>query len=174
MGSNGSGKSTLLKIVAGYVGTTEGNISWHSENKELEIQSWHSQMVIAAPYLECIEEYTLKESIDFHFSLNQMRSDIDLKVVLNESGLSDHMNKTISQFSSGMMQRLKLILALCSDVKVYLLDEPCSNLDDAGIEWYQSMMNKIPSEKTIVVASNSKVEYYFCNDKIMVLDFKGI
>lgn len=171
LGSNGSGKSTLLKIIAGYVGSTEGTITWKSDEQTLEEQQWHQHISLAAPYLECILEYSLKESIDFHFSLKNKRTDIDINEVLEKSGLANHLHKNISQFSSGMMQRLKLILALGSDVDVYLLDEPCSNLDDAGIEWYQNLVNGLPDNKTVIVASNTKVEYYFCEDKITVSDF---
>jgi ABC-type multidrug transport system ATPase subunit len=74
-------------------------------------------------------------------------------------------NKNIHQFSSGMKQRLKLILALYSDVPVVFLDEPTTNLDVKGIAWYleQIELLQIP---LIIVASNQEQEYAFCERKI--------
>ncbi|MFT5725101.1 MAG: ABC-type multidrug transport system ATPase subunit [Bacteroidia bacterium] len=169
LGTNGSGKSTLLKIISGFVATTEGEIIWKLDGKPVDPANWHQHFAYSAPYLELIEEYTLEESLDFHFSLKAARKDLDLDQVLIDCGLQPHMTKRVSNFSSGMKQRLKLVLSLCSDVSVYLLDEPCSNLDDPGIEWYREMIKDLPTNKTIVVASNNKLEYEFCDIMVNVL-----
>ena len=168
LGQNGSGKSTLLKLICGFVSQTEGEVSWQHNDTELDVTEWHQHYTMTAPYLELIEEYTLQESIDFHFSLKSLRSSVDLTQVLDDSGLSPHLSKPVANFSSGMKQRLKLILTLCSEVPIYLLDEPCSNLDQAGIEWYQALIKSLPADKTVVVASNNSDEYLFCNKKLHV------
>ncbi|MCO4818109.1 MAG: ABC transporter ATP-binding protein [Bacteroidetes bacterium] len=168
LGKNGSGKSTLLKMICGFVSESEGKINWALEGDQLDLTEWHQHYTLSAPYLELIEEFTLQESIDFHFSLKPKRSDVSIDEALTESGLAPHLSKLISNFSSGMKQRLKLILALCSEASVYLLDEPCSNLDDQGIAWYQSLIGFLPKGKTVIVASNNKDEYAFCDRQISV------
>lgn len=168
LGANGSGKSTLLKMLCGFMAATEGEIVWRRDGQEIDPAKWHHFFAYSAPYLELIEEYSLQESLDFHFSLKPLRSDIDLEEWLDESGLGKHKSKQVVNFSSGMKQRLKLILALGSNVQLYFLDEPCSNLDAAGIEWYQHLISTIPSHKSIIVASNSPDEYGFCNNSIRV------
>ncbi len=172
LGQNGSGKSTFLKMVCGYVGLTEGKIHWKANQVSLELEDWHNQFVYCAPYLEILEEFTLQESLDFHFQLTSMRNDIDLTLILDQSGLAKHQNKQVSLFSSGMKQRLKLILALCSEVDVYLLDEPCSNLDDKGYQWYLELIQNLPDNKTLIVASNNPAEYRFCDQRINIEGFK--
>ena len=62
-------KSTLLKLVCGYVSQSEGEINWKSDANVLDLTEWHQLYTLSAPYLELIEEFTLQESIDFHFSL---------------------------------------------------------------------------------------------------------
>jgi len=166
LGANGSGKSTLLKILCGYMATTEGEIIWRNDGQEIDPASWHHFFAYTAPYLELIEEYTLQECLDFHFSLKSLRTDIDLEEWLEESGLSKHKSKQVQNFSSGMKQRLKLILTLGSNVQIYFLDEPCSNLDESGIQWYQQLISTLSLDKTIVVASNSHDEYAFCDKTI--------
>ena len=52
--------------------------------------------------------------------------------------LKEHNNKQLKSFSSGMKQRVKLASAILADTQLVLLDEPASNLDQTGIEWYNS------------------------------------
>lgn len=172
LGSNGSGKSTLLKIISGFMAVSEGDVVWKINDQEIDASDWHHYFSFSAPYLEMIEEYTLQESLDFHFSLKNIRPDVNIEVLLKNSGLAEHKTKQIRNFSSGMKQRLKLILALGSDVELYLLDEPCSNLDQTGIEWYKSLIEAVPKDKTIIVASNNEEEYAFCTRRLQNLIMK--
>ncbi len=172
LGANGSGKSTLLKIICGFTGTSKGEVKWHKDDNVLDITEWHSHFSYSAPYLELIEEFTLKEMLDLHFKLKPELKSVNRSEILTDSGLLDHMDKPIVNYSSGMKQRVKLILCLCSDVDVYFLDEPCSNLDDEGVLWYHKLVNSLPENKTIIVGSNSTVEYSFCDEYVRVVDFK--
>ena len=78
--------------------------------------------------------------------------------VINSLELEDYCNVKISNFSTGMKQKVKLGLALFSECEFTLLDEPCSNLDDKGISWYHKSIEKILKFKKIIVASNNKNE----------------
>ncbi len=172
LGINGSGKSTLLKMISGFVGKTAGKISWDLSNNALEITTWHNHFAYCAPYLELVDSYTLKETIDFHFKLKRQRADVELSDWLQETGLSEHMDKPINLFSSGMQQRTKLILCLATDVPVYLLDEPCSNLDESGINWYQKKLSGLSNDKTVIIASNQPYEYPGFTDEINTSNYK--
>lgn len=62
-----------------------------------------------------------------------------------------------------MKQRLKLALAWLTKASVVLLDEPCSNLDKEGIEWYKNMALKYSKDKLVIVCSNNiEAEFFFC------------
>ncbi|HNP99933.1 MAG TPA: ABC transporter ATP-binding protein, partial [Bacteroidia bacterium] len=98
---------------------------------------------------------------------------ISIEEMIQISGLSASRKKMMKYFSSGMKQRVKLILALLSDVEVVFLDEPCSNLDRSSIEWYQELVKNYAANKTIIVCSNSQSEEYsFCTREINVMSFK--
>jgi len=83
---------------------------------------------------------------------------------------SEH--KAIKNFSSGMKQRVKLALAFCSDTQILLLDEPTSNLDQQGVEWYLSLIEQCSSNRLVIVCSNQEQEYGFCDERINVEDYK--
>ena len=80
--------------------------------------------------------------------------------------------KWIKDYSSGMKQRVKLALALFADVELCLLDEPTSNLDEQGVEWYLNTLEKMPKNRTLIIASNLEREYGFCTHKIDINQYK--
>ena len=132
-------------------------------------------MSISAPYIELIEEFTLVEVIDFHRRLKPLYNNLSAKDVARICMLENNSGKLIRNFSSGMKQRVKLALAILSDTPVLLLDEPTSNLDQAGIDWYIDLVSRYKSDRTIVVSSNSiEHEYNFCNQIIDLLHYKSI
>jgi ABC-type multidrug transport system ATPase subunit len=164
IGNNGSGKSTLLKLISTFSDPTLGKINYSKEQPERLIS-------FAAPYLELIEELTLLEHLKFHFRFKKTTRSLDEMV--QTVGLEGSEKKLIADFSSGMKQRLKLVLAFSSTDPLVLLDEPCSNLDESGIEWYQKQLSSIIGEKTIIIASNQRFEYGLCADKLNISSFKS-
>ena len=132
LGPNGSGKSTLLQMVAGYVQPSSGKISFYADDVLIEEENIFRHVSLAAPYLELIEEYSLEEIVKFHFGFKNIINGMNIRDVIERSGLSSSANKQVKNFSSGMKQRLKLTLAILSDTPLLLLDEPLSNLDEQG------------------------------------------
>jgi ABC-type multidrug transport system ATPase subunit len=171
-GSNGSGKSTLLKCLSGAIPITSGKIEYSLDEKSISEADWFTYLAISAPYMEVPEEFSLEELLNFHFKFKKPLDSIPLEEIIEKLYLSQHKSKQISQFSSGMKQRLKLGLALFSDVSIILLDEPTSNLDRKGIEWYQEMINQYAQNRTLVICSNEPREYEFCEQKIALEDYK--
>ena len=168
IGNNGSGKSTLLQILSGYTTLSKGTIEWNNADS----QTAYDQISIAAPYLELVEEFTALEQIAFHHQFKPILSDIKPLDLLEKIGLSKAADKQIRNFSSGMKQRLKLALAIFDQAPILLLDEPCSNLDQEGIQTYHQLMQAYAMHKLIIVASNDPQEYQFCGQQLSLSDFK--
>ena len=170
LGANGVGKSTLMKLILGYLNTSTGNIKYFDSGKLIPSDEQFRVLSFAAPYMELTEEFTLEELLRFHqkfkkFKSNFSESDIP-SVLLNTKAKK----KTISTFSSGMKQRLKLVLAIFTDSPILLLDEPTTNLDKEGIEWFHRMVEKyiLPNNGILIVASNSETDYFFCKNRILL------
>ena len=82
-------------------------------------------------------------------------------------------HKQIRQFSSGMKQRVKLVLAFLSDVPLILLDEPTMNLDKAGIDWYLGLVNNFRGNRTMIICSNlHQTESGFASRALEIEDYK--
>ena len=171
-GGNGSGKSTLLKCLTGAIPLTSGAIQYQAGATQISEEQWFRSLAFATPYLELPEEFTLSEMLSFHFQFKnplQKRSNSEILEVL---GLEKHKSKTISQFSSGMKQRVKLALAIFSEVPFLLLDEPTTNLDKQGVSWYLNLIQQFTTDRIVLICSNDPREYDFCEKKIAMEDFK--
>lgn len=173
VGPNGSGKSTLLQLLTGMFPVSEGTIRYVSETgKDVDPDEWYKHLVIAAPYMELVEEFTLREHIEFHRNFKQLKNNISSAEFEEFIQLPHASNKVIRHFSSGMKQRLKLGLALMSDVPVVFLDEPTSNLDLHGIQWYLDNVTRLTDNQVVLLGSNVEQEYEFCENIISVSSFK--
>lgn len=153
-GPNGSGKSTLLRCISGYQTTSQGTLHFHHEQQEIAIESIYRNISVAAPYLEQEEWLTFREAVEIQSNFKPFRPGLTIDDVIERSGLKSAQHKFIRQFSSGMKQRVRLTLAILADTKILLLDEPVSNLDQAGGEWYLNLMDKECYGRTVIICSN--------------------
>jgi ABC-type multidrug transport system ATPase subunit len=173
LGPNGSGKSTLLQVLNGSLSPSTGKIEFANGGKPVEIDTVFTHLSLAAPYLELIEEFTMSEMIDFHFKFKSFKPGIDKETVIALLNLPKSANKLIKYFSSGMKQRLKLALAFCADTPMLMLDEPTSNLDTQGVDWYLSLVQQFAEGRLTIVCSNQEHEYGFCTHRLSIVDYKG-
>lgn len=172
LGPNGSGKSTLLKVLSGFLSPSRGKVSFLEAGKPIPSENLYRQVSLAAPYVELIEEFTLEEAVLFHQRFKPFLSGFTASDLLGLLPYGHQKHKEIRYFSSGMKQRLKLALAFCSDASVILLDEPSTNLDAQGQEWYHGLVAQFAGNRLIVVASNVEEDVAFCEESVQILDYK--
>ncbi len=172
LGPNGSGKSTLMQLLSGSISPTKGTITYTLNGKTLPVEQWYKHIGFAAPYLQIVEELTLVEQLRFHQKFKPFLKDLSVDDILGIVGLEKHADKQIAAFSSGMKQRVKLALAILSDVTVLLLDEPATNLDADGVAWYQGLLKDHSAGRIIIVGSNRQDEYAMCQHHVQISEFK--
>ncbi len=165
LGPNGSGKSTLALMIAGQVEPSEGSCTWRGDNQQ-SLQAPLGYIALSSPALELPEEWTLNEWFNFQNELVPFRKGCDAERFLHDCGYSKKLLlKPISTYSSGMKQRVKLVLALWADVSLSIVDEPCTNLDKTGEDLYVSWVQECLQHQAVLVASNRLEEYSFCQEK---------
>lgn len=169
LGSNGSGKSTLIKILSGALEATDSPPSANFTGREIPATELGQDCTIAAPYVALNPMFSLAETLAFHQDCCPFLPSFDSNLWVEKAGLTAHLYKRLSTFSSGMLQRVRLMLAIGSDRPLLLLDEPTNNLDKEGIQFYQDLIQQFTSEKTVVVASNYiDAEYAFCTEQLIL------
>lgn len=171
-GPNGSGKSTLLQLIGSYILPNAGGIEYSLNGKNLPSEKVETAISLAAPYLEVVEEMTLREFFHFHFRMKPCLPGISFEAIAKVISLQNAYHKQIRYYSSGMKQRVKLAQAIFSDVALILLDEPLTNLDAEGVSMYHALIEKYAMGRTIIVSSNDEKEYSFCESKLDITVFK--
>lgn len=156
----------------------EGRIQFGSQQLtggsrgDLSAEEVYKYISFCAPYLELVEEMTLQEFLEFHQGFKPFLPGTSTDSIIAFIGLTKAVNKQLRYYSSGMKQRVKLAQSIFSDTPVVLLDEPCTNLDEEGIQLYEWLITDYCHDRLVVVSSNDEVEYRFCNNRIQILDFK--
>jgi len=174
-GPNGSGKSTLLQVIAGAMAASEGKLRYEKADNSSSVipsENCYQYLSFAAPYLELTEEMTAMEFLTFHQIFKPFLSSLSVEKIVDLVQLKHAAHKQIRYYSSGMKQRVKLAQAIFSDVPVLLLDEPCTNFDEEGIALYHRLIEEYGAGRLIIVSSNDKEEWGFCERSINILDFK--
>lgn len=172
VGANGSGKSTLLQVLSGYMPYSEGFIHYEINEKKVEIDNFYKHLIMAAPYLELIEDFTLTELLAFHIKFKPLKSDFSVPDFFDFIELPKSKNKEIKFFSSGMKQRVKLGLAFLSNCEILMLDEPTSNLDAQATNWYLRNVQEYSKNRLLFICSNQPSEYEFCKNILNIQDYK--
>jgi ABC-type multidrug transport system ATPase subunit len=172
LGPNGSGKSTLMRMLSGYLSPSKGKIIFQENDAKVEIDKIFEKVSYAAPYIDLIEELSLSEAIRFHQRFKPFYENVNAETIHELLGFKKSKHKPIKFFSSGMKQRLKLVLACASAAPILLLDEPTTNLDHQGVNWYLSLIERFTENRLVVVASNIEHDYGFCNAQINIMDYK--
>lgn len=171
LGANGSGKSTLLRILSGMQSPNKGEVVFFYNNTKIQNEHLFHYVSYCAPSMEIIEEMTLVEFLKFHFLFKPITNGYTIESLITLSGLEKYKNTTISNYSSGMKQRVKLIQAIFTNAPILLLDEPCTNLDQKGVQQYLDWLELVDN-KLVIISSNDEREYANCNYKINIEDYK--
>lgn len=169
-GHNGSGKTTLMKIISGYLTPSSGEVQY-KVGESISRDAIYKHLSYSAPYMEIEENFTLNEQLSYYQNFKSFDDTFDQDKVLSEVDLLNHADKEIKNFSSGMKQKLQLILAMYSDVQLVLLDEPTSFLDAKSKQWFYSCLNQWVGNKTFIIASNDAEDLSYCPE---VLDLSAV
>lgn len=159
-GANGVGKTSLLKLIMGFSKPDKGSIYWEENGRKIACH--FTDFAFAGIQLELVEELRVQDVWDFHF---QFRKHIhpEFQHVFQEVFSSDFRTKKINQLSAGWYNRLKVLLALFTESKVLILDEPFSNFDDNGITFFSALISQYLGGRMLIVAGNRPDEWALCN-----------
>lgn len=169
-GANGSGKSTLIKLLAGVLSSSTGKCEWSEDGKVIEYEVLQQRIGFVAPYLELYNELTAAEHIEFVAQLkSKVVSREESVALLTSFGLNDAIASSaryVGKYSSGMQQRVRFAMAFACSPDVLFLDEPSSNLDDAGTT---ILFEKIKAFKGIVFIATNDAKEKSLGTKVITL-----
>lgn len=171
LGPNGSGKTTTMKIILGLMKPDSGSVEIFS-NKIDDIQEKYLRDVgclIEAPAL--YDFLSARKNLEIAASYYDDIDDYRIEEMLNITGLVKFQNEKVKEFSLGMKQRLGLALALISNPKLVILDEPANGLDIEGMVSIRKIIMNENREKgtTFLISSHLAHELEIMCNKIAVM-----
>jgi ABC-type multidrug transport system ATPase subunit len=156
-GSNGSGKSTLLRILAGQLTPTSGDLRLQNGKRLVPPENYYRFISWSGPYMDLYPDLSLDEAVRMHFRFR--KPILSLKDIIPTLNLEKHRDKPLRNFSSGMLHRVKVGLAIFSQSRILLLDEATTNMDPENsalvIEWIQ----KYQEGRILIYAGNKPEEF---------------
>jgi ABC-type multidrug transport system ATPase subunit len=169
-GRNGSGKTTLMRCLAGLIRPSSGAVDWDFDGKTADREMMRRNIGLAGPWLQLYREMTCIENLAFLAKLHRLKTADDrVKETLEMVGLQSQAKAQYGSLSSGQQQRLKIASAILHQPAALLLDEPGSNLDEAGTVMISEVISlwRTPG-RLAVVASNDARELDLCDQIIQV------
>ena len=174
VGPSGSGKSTLIRIIAGLEQHDSGEIFFNEiEIGSLEPKDRGLSMVFQNYAL--YPHKTVAENIAFPLVIaNTAKDKIKTKVSLiaHKLNIEELLERKPGQLSGGQRQRVALARAMAKDPKIFLLDEPLSNLDAKLRAKMRKEISSLheDSDSTFVYVTHDQIEALTLGDRVVILD----
>ena len=170
-GANGAGKSTLLKLAGQFIKPDTGTVTAFEGSKLIERTDFRQRLAVIAPSMNLYERLTALENFKFFAGLrNVCCNDDDIDTIFNKVQLDfSDKSKLVCDFSTGMKQKLKFAILLSVNADVWLLDEPCSNLDEHGKKLIFSEMKFAVSKGKLILMATNNIDETAMADEIVNL-----
>ena len=140
-GPNGCGKTSLLRGIAGLLEFETGDICWTGQTVRKSYQAFRADMVWLSHRIGCKEDLNLVENLRFESGL-RATDDSRLATVMDRLSLTRLVELPMRSLSAGQQRRVSLARMLLARARIWMMDEPFTNLDRAG----QSLVKELISE----------------------------
>ena len=152
-GGNGTGKSTLLRIIAGQLRPNYGQTIFKIDGRLIPLSQRYQHISWSGPNISLFPDLSCSKQLALHFKFAQNLLGNE-EAILHKLNLQEHAHKSLRDFSSGMLQRFMVGLALFSHTRMILLDEPTSNMDNENAKFILNLIETYREYRILVIASN--------------------
>ena len=179
VGPSGCGKSTLLRMIAGLEKITSGGLEIDGELMN-DVPPAKRGIAMVFQSYALYPHLTVRDNMSFALKIAKVAKD-EIKTIVEEAAeslqLTPYLDRLPKALSGGQRQRVAIGRAIVRNPKIYLFDEPLSNLDAAlrvatRIEIAQ-LKEKMP-ESTMIYVTHDQVEAMTLATRIVVLNNRGI
>ncbi len=141
-GPNGVGKTSLLRLIVGLASPYAGEILWQGKDTSFDRESYFKNLLYIGHKVGIKPELTALENLQFYQKLHNPNRQVDLWQVLTQVGLVGYEDIPTSQLSAGQQRRVALARLWMNDSLLWVLDEPFTAIDKAGVKVLQELFVK--------------------------------
>ena len=173
LGPSGCGKTTLLRILIGLIRADSGSITLDG-NDITNASPDKREMGIVFQNYALFENMTVLRNVEYAMKFRpglKAKARETARRLIEQVGLTEHVNKYPSELSGGQMQRVAIARTLALSPKIILLDEPMSALDAATRLSLREELKRIQAEMhtTMIYITHDQEEAFAMSDRIMVM-----
>ena len=159
-GKNGSGKTTLLKAILNLIEPSSGSIYWKGKLLKKNLYDFYNNTTYIADKTSSLSKLSVYENINVWkkiFLSNITNSQVDN--ILKTLKLDIYINQKVNSLSFGETKKLEFLRLIIEDKKIWILDEPLSNLDNESIDLLgQTFEDHRSNEGSIIFSSHQQSE----------------
>jgi multiple sugar transport system ATP-binding protein len=174
LGPSGCGKTTTMNMIAGLEDPSGGSISFDgSDLSGMPLQDRNIGFVFQNYAI--FTHLTVYKNLSYGLEVRRLaRSDIDRKVraMAERMGLLDRLAESAGRLSVNEMQKLAIGRSAIVEPRVFLLDEPLSNLDASFRAYMRAELKVLQREfgQTMIYVTHDQIEAMSLADKIAIID----
>ena len=161
-GKNGSGKTTLLKAILNIIEPSFGSIYWKGKLLKKNLYDFYNHVTYIGDTTSSLRKLTIKVNINIwkKFFISNINDD-QIETALKTLKLDNYLNKKVGTLSFGETKKLEFLRLIMENKKVWILDEPLSNLDEDSIELMkQTFEDHCNKEGSIIFSSHQNPGIY--------------
>jgi heme exporter protein A len=133
-GANGSGKTSLLRILCGLSLMERGGVYWNGQDIRSNAMNYRTDLSYLGHRPGLKGELTPRENLRALTTIRGKRPDEpEISRLLESMGIRRHHERPCRTLSAGQQQRTAIARVILSDAPLWILDEPATALDDAGV-----------------------------------------
>jgi heme exporter protein A len=141
-GPNGVGKTTLIRVVCGLLPAESGEVEWRGTPVDSSNDEYHAEMTYLGHLNSLKSDLTARENLRFLAGLREALTDADIDASLDRVGVLSRGDLAARSLSAGQRRRLALARLLLSGAVLWILDEPVTNLDVAGVGLVEDLVRE--------------------------------
>ena len=168
-GKNGSGKTSLIKTILCILEPTSGSVFWKGKNLEKNLYDFYNNVTYIADKTSSLKQLTVNENIKIwkNIFLSKINND-QIEKILHILKLDSYKNKKTNILSLGETKKLELLRLIIENKKIWILDEPFTNLDSEAIDVIkQTFEDHCRKEGSIIFSSHQNVQINTTEDLLL-------